>query len=336
MSGNGLSKVLLLLCAAVLVAAVVMGLNNVFGGTGIAFANAEKYTAGNAEISNTVKNLDIEWTGGKVSIAYYGGSAIIISETSKTAISGDQQLHWWLDGETLRIRYEKPGIRLFNIWNQPKELTVTVPEGSVFGEVRISATSADMSIPQMKADRLLLTATSGDIVAAADAASLECTTTSGDQHLKLKGRMENILTAATSGNITIEAEEASAVKTGSTSGSVRIDADRIGELASGTTSGNVTAVVSTVDRMTVSSTSGTVNLSVRAFGSLKAASTSGSVTATLSGVPGFTARITTVSGSINTDLAVTKQGSSYSCGDGSGRAEITTTSGNVWLTGIKD
>ena len=39
--------------------------------TGLNFANADQYTAGDTEISSAVENLDIEWTSGAVNLEYH-------------------------------------------------------------------------------------------------------------------------------------------------------------------------------------------------------------------------------------------------------------------------
>ena len=55
-------------------------------------AHAEQYRVGDAEISGMVKNLEIEWTSGKVCIEYHSGSSVIISEKANGRISEDGRL----------------------------------------------------------------------------------------------------------------------------------------------------------------------------------------------------------------------------------------------------
>ena len=168
----------LVLCAAVLAAAVAMGVGDIFQAAGFTYADAEKYTVGEAEITETVKNLEIGWINGKVSLEYHSGSTIELREKSNRTISADMQMRWLLDGDTLKIQYAKSGFRLGR--NQEKELTVLLPEGIVFGHVNISATSGDLNIPSLQVETLNLAATSGGIRAAAEAATVSAGTTSGD------------------------------------------------------------------------------------------------------------------------------------------------------------
>jgi hypothetical protein len=57
--------------------------------------------------------------------------------------------------------------------------------------------------------------------------------------------------------------------------------------------------------------------------------TSGSISATLPELPGLSGRVSTTSGSFETGLPLTKNGDTYSCGDGSMHFDISTTSGSV-------
>ena len=102
-----------------------------------AFANTDKYTIGDTEITSAVENLDIDWTSGKVNIEYHAGSGVSVSEVANRATSEDEKLRWWLDGTTLRIKYSKPQLTIFN--NLKKTLTVSLPEGIVLKTTKIPA-----------------------------------------------------------------------------------------------------------------------------------------------------------------------------------------------------
>ena len=91
----------------------------------------------------------------------------------------------------------------------------------------------------------------------------------------------------------------------------------------------------TVREAKLGSTSGDIRVRVKAFDTMKIGSTSGSVDAELAAEPGFTAEISTTSGDFSSDLALSKAGNTWSCGDGSAKLEIGTTSGNVKLAELK-
>ena len=281
----------LIICAVILVAAVTLGFGGIFQAMGFTYENAKKYTAGEADISDPVKNLDIEWINGTVRIQYHNENTILLREESKKKISKDMEMRWWMDGDTLRVQYAKSGFRMMGFWNQEKELTVTLPEEIGFGDVVIGATSGDLEIPELKAENLSLEVTSGDINASADAAKISVGATSGDISVKTAEDTEKISVATTSGNISVEAENVDEVKAGCTSGGISV---RLGK-----------------------------------FETLKVSSTSGDVTAYLPEEPGFTAELDTTSGDVKYSLPLSKEGSAYVCGDGSGTVKIGTTSGDV-------
>ena len=307
MNRNQVLKIAMIVCAAVLICSVAVTATGIFGQIS-GYADAEKYTAGDAEIAAEVKNLDINWTSGKVTVAYHGKSTVELRETSRTALGGDQKMRWLLDGDTLRVQYSRPGLRIFG--NPEKELTVILPEGTELKTAGFSLTSGNLIIPGLKAESLNISATSGDISAEAETDSAGIGTTSGNIALKLKGRTESVKAGSTSGSILVEAEETGTINAGSTSGNIEVRADASRETKIGATSGTIRVRLLKTERLEVGTTSG-------------------DVTAALPTAPGFTAKIDTVSGSVDTAAALVKNGKEYSCGDGSARISIGTTSGDV-------
>ena len=326
---RSLSRVLLIICGIVLIAAVLISLKDVFALTGYHYENADRYTAGGSEITGTVRSLDIDWISGRVRLTSSSGNTVSISETSDKPISGDFQLRWLLDGDTLRIRYAKAGFRQAGLTGQQKELLVTLPEGIELKDVKIAATSADLMIPSLQADSLKLTTTSGNITAAVSAGTISTASTSGDLDLTVLADARDIRSTSTSGRIRIEGKNASLLEAVSTSGSIGITAGNIGEFRTTSTSGAVQADLAAADDGQLTSTSGSIAVTARAFRQLKVSATSGSVAAWLPAEPGFTANVKTTSGRFEYGLALSRSGSDYVCGDGSGSVSIHTTSGNV-------
>ena len=329
MSRNQTRRIAMIACAVILLIAVYMSVRGIFGSSPFGYPNAEKYTAGEADITGAVRNLEIDWLNGKVTLAYHSGSSVELREASAKPISADMQLRWWLDGDTLRVQYAKSGFRL--TWDQEKELTVTLPEGSAFDHVTVRATSGELNLPEVKADTLNLQVTSGDIRAAAEAKKITAGSTSGSISLKAAGETEAISAGATSGSIQVEAANVDDIRATATSGNILISAAHAKACDAGATSGALTVDLGEADQVKVSSTSGTVSVKLGKFASLKAATTSGAITAELPEQPGFTAQISTISGDIEYDLALSRDGDSYVCGDGTAKADFGSTSGNIRL-----
>ncbi len=334
MSKNTLLKTVMTGCALILIAVTALNVNSIIVSAGNGFSHEKEYTAGNAVISDPVRNLDINWINGKVDITYHKENTIFLTETSKKEIRPDDRMIWWLDGDTLRVQYEKP--RFFQFSDQEKELTITLPEGSAFGEVSIDATSATLSIPSLQTEVLDLNVTSGDIFASAEAQKISCDATSGDADLSIKNKAQEISFSSTSGNIQIDAVGADEIKAGSTSGSISVTAKNVGTFKAGSTSGAIQAELGEAEKVKAESTSGNILIQVAGLKDLEIDATSGDVTAALPAEPGFTAHLDTTSGKIDYELPLTKQGSALVCGDGSGNVNIDTTSGDIKILPVNE
>lgn len=264
-----------------------------FGRTaaGMGYPDADKYSVGNTTVTESVNSLYVDWTSGDVNIEYHDGTGVIVSETANRELSEDDRLRWWLDGDTLRIRFAKPGFRISV--NLDKKLTVSLPKGTVLKSADIGTTSGDLFIPALAADEIRLDSTSGNIDAVTDAKTVTASSTSGDVKVSQKSALES-------------------VKLDSTSGTICPDFASVDKAAFHTTSGGVTGTVVSFKDLEAGSTSGSVNLKVGTE-------------------PGFTGRFSTTSGSFNTDLPLAKDGNQYTCGDGSARFVIDTTSGDITL-----
>lgn len=308
MNREKIIKIAMVVCVTVLLCAVIITSTGMFGSFGAGgYANAELYTSGDAEISGEIRNLDIRWTAGKVTLAYGPEGKASLAETAKRALSEDEKLQWWLEGNTLHIQFAKPGIR----WNMPeKELTVTLPQGAALERAEIHTTSGDIEIPELAADVMILDSTSGDIRAAAEVKNAEVNATSGDQEIRLTGEAEIVRLNSTSGSIAAAAEKAVIFEAASTSGGVSMEAAECREAKANSTSGDIRVSFGKLEKLTVDATSG-------------------SVTAALPEAPGFTAEVRTTSGDFSSDIALTRDGNRYVCGDGSAAVSIGTTSGNV-------
>ena len=329
MNNNKIWRALLAVCAVVLLAAVGMRF--------LPFAHAEQYNVGDAEISASIKNLEINWTSGRVQIDYHSGNTILISEKTTGVISESMRMRWRLDGDTLRIEYDKPGFHLFSFMPHDKELTVDLPDGLKLEKANISVTSGDVSIPALYADELKLASTSGDIRGSVCARTVKGQLTSGNMDLQIMSMAEEVSLESTSGSITLDAmeiEKKAVIST--TSGDIRAAVKQTDEFKATSTSGDIHAVIGNAKQTAVGSTSGKVIADISTVHTLDIHTTSGGVTAYLPQTPGFTAQIETTSGRFESQLALTKQGNAYIAGDGSGTVKFHTTSGNILLNAKED
>ena len=298
---TNLLKLIAAVCVVALLACGVMVFFKIVN-IGLNYANAEKYTAGGAEIEGEVKNLAIDWTDGEVNIAYHAKSTVEISETASKAISKDEALHWWLDGNTLRIQYAKSGFslrRLFSFGSKNKMLTVALPEGTALDDVEIDVTSGNVKVPDLRAENVKIGLTSGDLA------------------IKQSGATERMELTNTSGNIDAAVSD-------------------VGSLVVDVTSGDINVEGGAVKNASVKKTSGKIGIKLTAFDDLKIKATSGNITAALPSEPGYRAEIDTTSGNFDYTVALARDGKAYTCGDGSAKLIIDSTSGNVRLTDVNE
>lgn len=278
------------------------------------FADGD-FTSGNATITDEVESIEIDWTSGSVTVAYHDENTVILEETSDRPINGDDRMRWKMDGKTLVVEYNTPA--LFRFFSPSKALTVTLPKGRNLKKAEIIATSADIRVPELTAGEIALGSTSGEVNATVSAPFVYGESTSGDVTLKVTGRTDQVKMGSTSGRLNLTLEEAEKAELGTTSGGIILEA------------GNV-------KQADLGSTSGDIHVKAGAFEQMKINATSGSVNAELSANPGFTAKVSQTSGDFDSTLALAKNGDTWSCGDGSAKLEIGTTSGDVRLTELKE
>ena len=226
MRNNTISKIVTVICSALVIAAVASGAHRIVSFAAYDYEDADKYTAGDAVIKDTVRNLDIDWISGTINFEFHDEDTVEISEKSRKPLSEDERLRWWLDGDTLRIRFaaKSKGLLSFEM-DQDKELTVKLPESISLGETDIDSTSGDVIIPPLQAQKMTLNVVSGDV------------------RLELSGADELRVSSVT-GSIDAKLDGVKSAMFDSTSGDVNVSAPRLEKLDIDVTTGDVTAALS--------------------------------------------------------------------------------------------
>ena len=287
---------IVLLGAVCAFSAGIFGKNGLDLGFGSAFVydHANQYTAGDAVIDNDVRSLDIDWVSGSVNVIPSADHTVSISELTDGNVSEDMRVHWWLDGTTLRIRFCASRLKLrFNYGS--KALTVAVPENLKLSDIDIDSASADVQVN------------------AAGANSVHVDTASGDVTLDNRCDVQSIRINTASGKQNITVPQAKTAKLH-------------------TASGDISVTANTVKNLTVSSASGDVRCDLqKAPDDCKIETASGKTAVGLPEDAGFTLKLSTASGRLNSDFAMKKDGRTYICGDGTGCLKIETASGDISL-----
>lgn len=289
-----------ILCTA-LVGGNLFGLkfNFPFWGSGMNYADANLYTAGNGSVpASGIKQIEVNWTAGSVAIEPYDGQSVQFEEKNSSTLKEEEKLHYVVHDDKLIIQYRKS--RAF--WgfgfqaHGGKELTVKVP-WSLSGnlkELEVSAVSANTLVWELSAEEISLETVSGRI----DAHALTC------KELNLE---------TVSGQITAETCTAASVDVTSVSEDI---------LLGGT--------FETVDTENVSGK--TEISSERCPSSVGASSVSGNIKLQIPENEGFTARYETVGGKFTSGFASTAEKGRCVYKNGNADFDFETVSGNIEVT----
>lgn len=166
------------------------------------YDNADKYLAGDGEVNADVSKLVINWVSGNVTVKDGNDGSISFSEKCSKDHSDDYTMRYLVDDDTLYIQYAKAG-SLEKIENLRKDLTIEIPKGYEFKEVKVDTVSADVTMKNdIAAEEFYVGTVSGacktnKTLASAD---IKAETVSGDISLNVEGA-ENIDCGSVSGNI---------------------------------------------------------------------------------------------------------------------------------------
>lgn len=276
------------------------------------YSNADKYTAGNTEITDPVEIIDIDWSSGEIHVEMSETETVSVTEENSDSLSDEMKLHWWKDGKTLRVRFCSGTIKsLVSFSTHKKVLHVTIPATMPLRELCVDSASADFFGEKLKADAVTVSTASGDVALQCEAEKILLDSSSGKLNLTQTGSSKSVSLDSASGDINAVLEKCDAIRTETSSGKVSLSADSSVKLDVETSSGDISC---TLNEITESCNIDTA---------------SGKVTLKLPETAGFTAKIKTASGEFNSDLALTKNGHIYTSGDGKAKIVIDTSSGDI-------
>lgn len=282
-------------------------------GSAVKYDNADKYTAGDREITDKIDSLDIDWVSGSVKVTA-GGSNVSVKETTKGELEDKYKVHTWAEGRTLHVRFCKSGERYDG--SEPKTLEITVPADILYEDIRADASSADIEFEGVNSKKTVMDASSGNMTYKGDAESFTADTSSGK--ISFTGKAADIHTDSSSGGVFIRQDgEADSISVDTSSGDIEIDSDYTASLKADSSSGDKVITLRKMPKK--------VHLD----------SSSGGVKLYLPEDADFTANIDTSSGEVDYEFAMSKTGDeTYTCGSGENKLEINTSSGNVKLLKI--
>ena len=277
----------------------------------IIYDHAEHYSSGDAEFTDKIENIEVDWVSGSVSVVSHPGNTVVLSEKAEGSIPEDLHVHWWLEGTTLHVRFAESGasLRIIDAWR--KNLTLAVPEDFALEDITIRTASAGIDAGGLTAETLRVTTTSGDMNIDCAAEDIELNGVSGSIQLNQRDNADEIRIATTSGDIHANLSHAETVDIASVSGRITVKGASADAISAKTTSGDVScALEATPSECDFHSVSGAIALRLPQNAE-------------------FTARVHSTSGDFESDFALEKDGRTYTCGNGGADMEISTTSGDI-------
>lgn len=266
----------------------------------------------------TLRGIEVDWVSGPVTLKFYGGEKIRITETAKKEISEDDKLYLEVSGGTVSVKWNSSRLHLGLAKEDAKQLEIEIPNkfSETIESVRIKTVSGDIGIDGLTVKEA------------------EFKSTSGEQHLS---------------NITAESFEASSVsgeifcrgvvgseeyKISSTSGDMELEGVSGGDMQIDTTSGEI-EMEGTAEQLQCAAVSGSVKLDLNAWpAQTKIESVSGDVKLYAPDTrDGFLCNVSTSSGDFDCGFETQKSGSLYQHGAGKNSINISTTSGDISLQG---
>ena len=186
-------------------------------------ANAQQSSSGQVPASE-IRNLNIEWVSGSVTVQPGDTDQIQFSESGN--FSEDQQMVWYQSGDTLTIQFGRTQAFFGIHVNSDKDLVVTVPRGHVFQELEIDSVSARIDVSDQTAeemdlenvsgnctfenctaDELTLDTVSGSIAYQGILNTMECNTVSANCTLTTDSIPEELSLNSVSGDLILELPE---------------------------------------------------------------------------------------------------------------------------------
>lgn len=307
---------------------------SLFGSYGKASpGGSEEYSIGGASIRQAVRDVEVDWAAGEVDIVYNDGDAVEFSETANHTLNNNTSLCYYLEGDTLHIRFMRGEKHIWD--NLSKTLTLSLPRSLALDDLEVECASASVKADELYAREVNIETSSGSVQvqAAGITDSFSAQTASGSVDAELSG-LRKIDIETTSGGIRLTAPGTlEKVELETTSGSINATLGTIRELDIQTVNGYITASVQAAGEVEAESVSGTVDLSLAQVPTeCKIETTSGAVTVTLPWGASFSAKAETASGGFASDFAMTKNGRVYTMGGTNHlNVEIESISGSIML-----
>ncbi len=319
------------------------------------YENGDKYTAGDREIDDKITKINIDYLSGEVKVRGTDTDNIKVDETANTDLDSDHQVHTWVDGDTLYVRY-CVSTKSINFNKIEKSLEITIPEAQELDDFIIEVSSGDIDMYGFATDSLYSYASSGNMNIDCSAKAIELKSSSGNVSLAQNGNSDSLKVKASSGKVVIiQNGDCRSFDIDSSSGNITIEQQgTVDQAKIHSSSGGVNAVMGTVNTLKVDVSSGGIKLDADEVKNLTTRASSGHSDISLNKVPetsnincssggidvripedaDVTVHLNVSSGEFNYNLPFEKNGKDYIGGNGTAEMTIRCSSGDVTLNKI--
>lgn len=309
--------------------------NNGSGGNYGSYEYEDRYTiASSGSVDGKgINAVYIDWLAGNVDVVEYDGDTIEFEEYSSTTLDPDYQMRYYVNGNTLNIRYARSRTVFSGLFrNLNKTLTVRIPRNMNIDKFSVDTTSADIKIVGIDARDMEADTTSGRVdISDGKMYEVDADTTSGAVSLTDLVVSDKVDVDTVSGKVTFsDLTVSNSVGVDTTSGAVEMSRVEAYDVDCDTVSGKVELSDCTIRKFEADTTSGTVDLDSRTMpDDVKISTVSGSMTVRIPENNGFRATWDKVSGSFNCDFAVSQTKDTATYKDGGATIRFDTISGSM-------
>lgn len=199
-------------------------------GAELVYEMADRYTVGDAEITEAINKIEINWVTGSVHIVSEKRDTIAFSEKANEPLKDDLKLRYLVSGGKLTIQFCISGkISVGENFDLKKDLTIYIPEDLNLDLIQVDTVSSDVEITGATCDKILVAGVSADadITETEIAKSLQFETISGDLNYYCKGTQlpEEISIDSVSGNANLTLFEGASIEVDLSSVSGKLQSD---------------------------------------------------------------------------------------------------------------
>ena len=294
------------------------------------YDNSEKYTAGDREISDKITTIDIDYVSGDVTLNGSDTDKVTVKETANKDLDDAHKVHTWVDGSTLYVRYCESTKKIsFN--RIEKKLELNIPGAQDLDNLSIKISSGDFKCDGVTAGKLNANSSSGDVGISCKASDIEIKVSSGDIVLDQEGMGGSVNIKSSSGKVNYtQTGSNDQINIKSSSGGVNARVEKASGLAIDVSSGAITVNADDITDFSAKASSGDIDITLGNIPQTsKIDSSSGDVKLFVPETADMTANIKISSGSFNSKLPFSKDGKTYTCGNGSSTMDIRVSSGDV-------